>query len=474
MQRLMDGLDRAEAVARRHRALFAQARDGMAILDASSLQLHRVNESFCSMADRPASELESLKFTDLFSRNDEQPTVSELVGAAKDGRNCTVSLARQDGTGALAEVSVSAIGAEDHPQLLIVLRDVSSRRNLQAELQRHVRALRERERTLSLVNRELADRTANMEEMNYRLQQLQKTKDHFLSAVSHELRTPLTSIRSFSEILLKHGETEPAIRQEFLEIINKESERLTRLVNNVLDLARIEAGELRLVLDDFDIGKVVEDAIGAVFGMAAERSISLKPDYAEGPHAVYADRDKIQQLAVNLLSNAIKFSPDDGQIDVIIGSGSEAGHIRVGVRDRGAGIHPDDLTAVFDKFRQVGEPGKRKPGSGLGLTICREIVNAHGGHIWVDSDVGDGSTFWFELPGAEESKRAFAARGARSGKTGEIRRPTRPLRQMEEEKPVSQPVLVEEILAKPQAAHDPTVQPETIGMQPLPPIGRNP
>ncbi len=415
IRRQVKVMDRIQSSERKHKSVFEHAIEGMAMLERETLRLELVNGSLARMTGYEVGDLNQRTIVDLFADGETKPGKLDLQRAAREGRPLPVTLCAADGQLVPTEVSVCVVGEGDDAQLLTVVRDVTHRRTLERELSQHVEALQERERRLQEVNRQLGERTNRIEQMNVRLQQLQEAKDHFLSSVSHELRTPLTSIRSFSEILLKHGTTDPKISREFLEIINKESERLTRMVNDVLDLSRIEAGEMHLALSEFDARDVLNDAAASTSGMAAERSVRIERNLGVEPWPLFADRDRVQQLAMNLIANAIKFSPESSSIEIEIRAGAEAGHVQIGVRDRGPGIAAEDRAAIFEKFRQAADTlSDRRGGSGLGLTISREIAAVHGAQIWVDSQVGKGSTFWVAFPGAAEARELFQAAASES------------------------------------------------------------
>jgi Na+/proline symporter/nitrogen-specific signal transduction histidine kinase len=235
--------------------------------------------------------------------------------------------------------------------------------------------------------------SAELRAVNARLQELDRLKDEFLTTVTHELRTPLTSIRSFSEILHDNPDLDAAQRRAFLGIVIAESERLTRLINQVLDLAKIEAGRFDWQIGPTDLRAVVADAIAATGGLFAGRGVALTADLADGLRPVLADRDQAMQVALNLLSNAVKFSPArSGQVRVTLRG--EADGVRLTVQDNGPGIAPANLPLLFDKFRQFGDQRGGKPeGTGLGLAICRRIVEHLGGRIAALSPPGEGARF---------------------------------------------------------------------------------
>ena len=255
------------------------------------------------------------------------------------------------------------------------------------------------------------ERTRQLQEAYEDLKKLDTMKDAFLSSVSHELRTPLTSIRSFSEILLRYDEVDAQDRQEFLEIINTEAERLTRLINDLLDLSRIESGRMVWHDDLMSLAEVIRETVRAQHCALQEKSLRLTLDTPDDLPFIFADRDRVQQVITNLLGNAIKFSFDGGEIRIrterFQGKRSrEASEwIRVSVSDRGIGIEEKDRELIFDKFRQgLNDHLTEKPkGTGLGLPICKEIVAYYDGNLWVEGRKGEGSTFFFTLPAVPAS-----------------------------------------------------------------------
>lgn len=248
-------------------------------------------------------------------------------------------------------------------------------------------------------SRALEQAGAELKQINERLRQLDRMKDDFLATVSHELRTPLTSIRSFSEILIDNPDLDVAERQEFLGILVRESERLTRLINNVLDLSKIESGSMDWHVGDIDLEEVVDEAIDVTKGMAAELGASLERGARiDGPALVRGDHDRLVQVVVNLLGNAFKFAPAD-QGRVRVGLRRDGADYVVSVEDNGPGVGPQHRAQIFEKFFQASESLKDRPkGTGLGLAICQQIVDHFGGEIWVeDGDLG-GARFAFRLP----------------------------------------------------------------------------
>ncbi len=253
-------------------------------------------------------------------------------------------------------------------------------------------------RRLEQKSHELEVTSAELRAANERLKELDRMKDDFISTVSHELRTPLTSIRSFGEILHDNPALDLEQRREFLGIIVKESERLTRLINQILDLAKMEAGRMDWQIAELDLKDVVADALAITRGLFAERPIRLEVKVPDGLPPVEYDRDRLIQVIVNLLSNAVKFC-DQRQGFVGLEAAVEGDAVKVTVSDNGPGVAPADRPLIFERFQQVGNTMTDKPqGTGLGLAICRQIVERFGGRIWVDSREGRGAAFSFLIP----------------------------------------------------------------------------
>jgi signal transduction histidine kinase len=258
-------------------------------------------------------------------------------------------------------------------------------------------------------SRELEAATRELRAANERLKEIDKLKDDFISTVTHELRTPLTSIRAFSEILLTEPEVELAERRKFLDIITRETERLTRLINQVLDLAKIESGRAEWHVARVDLRELVTETLAGMSQVFKERNIRVEARLPEYVPAVQADLDRVIQVLLNLLSNAVKFCPPrGGRIEVRLSG--EVGMVRVDVRDNGPGISTEDQRVIFDKFRQARHTMTGKPpGTGLGLHISRQIVEHLGGRMWVESRLGEGACLSFTLPAAAAHAEARVA-----------------------------------------------------------------
>jgi Na+/proline symporter/signal transduction histidine kinase len=247
-------------------------------------------------------------------------------------------------------------------------------------------------------SRELEKATAELKKANLRLQELDRLKDDFISTVTHELRTPLTAVRSLAEILYTNPNIDAERLENFTGIIIKESERLIRLVSQILDYEKIQSANLDWVIASLDLKEVVKDAVISAQQLIHDKNIAIDMDLAENVPAVSGDRDRLIQVMVNLLSNAVKFcNPDRGMIVVRLRAVND--QMRVEIQDNGIGIKPEDQTKIFEPFLQIKNPTLGRPaGTGIGLTITKRIIDFHHGRIWVDSEPGKGTMFSFELP----------------------------------------------------------------------------
>ncbi|HSF59118.1 MAG TPA: ATP-binding protein, partial [Candidatus Binatia bacterium] len=243
-----------------------------------------------------------------------------------------------------------------------------------------------------------------------RLKELDKMKSDFVSNVSHELRTPLTSIKGSVDNMLD-GLTgalnEKQIR--YLTRIKSNTDRLSRLINDLLDLSRIEAGRVEVRATTLSLTTLAEEVAEQMKALAAEKRIQIEVPSSDPRLTAWADRDKVTQILTNLIGNAIKFTPQNGKINVALESNGDD-HVQIAIADTGPGILPEERSKIFSKFYQVANLEKQKPkGSGLGLAISKALVEMHGGKIWVESELGKGSTFFFTLPAQQSFKLGMPA-----------------------------------------------------------------
>jgi PAS domain S-box-containing protein len=392
--------EKTEAILAKFQATSAQLQ---AVLDAASQiaiiatdlsgRITLFNRGAETMLGHPASAVLG-RMTPMDLQPPEERATTELLIAVPEGsrqnEGTTIEsvLQRKDGSAVPVTLSITPLMTADRLRsgLLWVAMDISTRKAAEEQL-----------------------RCSNEE-----LQRLDKLKSDLLSSVSHELRTPLTSIRGFAQLIRREfdrtfaasADDEPKRRtksqriQDNLEIILTESERLTRLINEVLDLAKIESGRIEWHKTRFPLQEVIRQAVNAVQGQfAGLPEVTLEVDVPSIPLLVEADKDRMVQVLVNLLNNAAKFITS-GHVRVLAVCQSD-GMVRVDVVDTGCGFPPEQAESIFDKFQQVrrNDTLVDKPqGTGLGLSICKEIVQHHGGRIWATSVPGKGSTFSLTLP----------------------------------------------------------------------------
>ena len=237
-----------------------------------------------------------------------------------------------------------------------------------------------------------------IEEKNYQVEAANRHKSEFLANMSHELRTPLNAIIGFSEVLGERMFGELNEKQaEYTDDILSSGRHLLSLINEILDLSKIEAGRVELELAQFDLPVAIDNARTFVRERAVKHGIRLDVDVDEGLGDYVGDERKVKQILLNLLSNAVKFTPEGGRIAIHARKTNSS--VEISVSDTGIGIAPEDQATIFDEFRQVGgDYAHKKEGTGLGLTLAKKFIELHGGQIWVESEVGKGSTFTFTLP----------------------------------------------------------------------------
>jgi signal transduction histidine kinase len=239
--------------------------------------------------------------------------------------------------------------------------------------------------------------TAELKQANEQLKSLDRLKDDFMSSVTHELRTPLTSIRALAELMRDDPEMPAEQRQEFIGIVVAETERLSRLVNQVLDMAKIESGHAEWHTEDIDPKALLQQAAQTVRELFRERGAALELELPAQVPTIRADADRLMQVLLNLLSNAAKFVPA-GQGRVRLQLTHDAKGLTVAVHDNGPGVPPAQRALIFEKFRQGGDALNRPQGTGLGLPISRQIVEHFGGRMGLRDDTEQGACFFFTLP----------------------------------------------------------------------------
>ena len=245
--------------------------------------------------------------------------------------------------------------------------------------------------------RELATALAELDDKGRELEAASKHKSEFLANMSHELRTPLNAISGFSQVLRKglFGEINDK-QADYLDDILASARHLQSLIDDVLDLSKVEAGQIELEVMPFSLREALERGVVIVRERATREDVRVSVSSDPGVDTVMGDERRIRQVVFNLLSNAVKFAPAGGAIDVT--TARVDGEVRVSITDDGPGIAPEDQLRIFEEFQQAAAGKQQREGTGLGLALSKRLIELHGGHIWVDSELGKGSTFVFTLP----------------------------------------------------------------------------
>lgn len=243
----------------------------------------------------------------------------------------------------------------------------------------------------------LKERTIELQEAKRMADAANNSKSTFLSNVSHELRTPMHGILSFASFgIKKHATADPDKILDYFQKIRQSGETLLMLLNDLLDLAKLESGTITFKFKPANLSSLIDVVSEEYSALALQRNLTIRCEHLESSERIILDTDKIRQVLRNLLNNAIKFSPEGGTIDIV--SFKKAGSIVVSVRDQGAGIPENELENIFDKFIQSGRNKASAGGTGLGLSICREIIDAHKGRIWAENNPDTGANLSFEIP----------------------------------------------------------------------------
>jgi signal transduction histidine kinase len=294
---------------------------------------------------------------------------------------------RKDGSRFPVEISLSPVKSDDGFRVTAIIRDISEREQVEERL----RTIQE------TYTQQLAETNRELELRNLEIERANRLKSEFLASMSHELRTPLHTVIGFSELLGEEIEGPLNEKQKrFIGHIHKDSLHLLELINDILDLSKIEAGHLELRREPFDVASAIEEVLSSVRAQGSAKSIQLTTSVSV-PTALDADRVRFKQVLYNLLSNAVKFTPQGGRIDV--NAQVVDGFLEIAVTDTGIGIAKEEHASVFNKFHQVGATTKGvREGTGLGLAITKHLVEQHGGSIRLESEPGQGSCFTFTVP----------------------------------------------------------------------------
>ena len=304
------------------------------------------------------------------------------------GRRIELTAMRSDGTEFPVELSLTSISTKARPMFTAYIRDLTEQKKQE----------------------EIRERSRELEEQNIRIQEANRLKSEFLANMSHELRTPLNAVIGFAELLVD-GRVGPlnADQKEFLSDILTSGQHLLQLINDVLDLAKIEAGKMELEPEMFSVKKVTDEVCALMRPAALKRNIMISIEASSNRDMATLDQRKFKQVLYNLLSNAVKFSHDHGEVKVVYGLDSKQ-QLYLQVKDCGIGIKKEDLPRIFREFEQLESGATRRfPGTGLGLALTKKIIELHNGSISVESEFGKGSTFTMTVPPLSLSKESCAA-----------------------------------------------------------------
>ena len=373
-----------------HRAIFERSPIGIARISSEG-DLLEGNPALLQMLEHDFPTMRSHAWPDLLRAYDQaaaRSRVAPLLAGLTDGHSVQVRAGTGGGKWLWLQLTATSIpdssGRPEH--MLVMVEDVTVVREAQDRL---------------------GEALESQRSANATLEKLDRTKTEFLSIVSHEFRTALTGIQGFSE-LIRDGGLEPDEVRAYGGYIFNDADRVNRLIGDMLDLDRMESGRMSIRTTDVDINEVLSDAIARA---GSSPTVEFKADLDPRLPIVVGDRDRLVQVVSNLVNNAVKYSPDGGT--VTLSSRSEGGSALVSVTDTGVGIPPDEIGHVFERFRRVRSGAAQSiPGTGLGLTIVKQIVEMHGGKIWVESAVGHGSAFHFTLPLAAENASPLQRRHA--------------------------------------------------------------
>ena len=279
--------------------------------------------------------------------------------------------------------------------------DITERKNTEEQIQKTNKQLDEQNEKLHIQAEQLIQQQQELVEKNREIERANQMKSEFLASMSHELRTPLNAVIGFSELMLDGitGDINNEQRECLNDILNS-GQHLLELINDVLDLSKVEVGKMEFKLVELDISDVINEAVQTVKSLLDQKEHTVNIGIEEGISHIYADKSRLRQVLLNLLGNATKFTPQGGNIDVA--ATTKDGMCLIGVKDNGIGIKKEDQVKIFEVFTQAETIQDETPkGTGLGLTLTRQFINAMKGKIWVESEYGEGSTFFFTIPFAD-------------------------------------------------------------------------
>lgn len=347
---------------------------GAALLDYRPKEL--LGRHIWEFVDSKSNRVIANSFQEILNSN--EITTFEAVFVSKSGREIVLNITAK-----------TISDKTDKPELLAIAKDITKMQYEDERANDLAVRLIEAQRLIA-IERERTNRR------NTILDELARLKNEFISNVSHELRTPLASIIGYSEAILSDSNMPKEVQTEFTEIILRESKKLASLVNNVLDVTKIEGGGIQLDRSNVNIIEILNDVIEKFKPIINEHGLSLSCDISVDEVIINADEEKLRQVFEGLLNNAIKFTDSGGRI--FVGARSLYKEIEIIISDTGIGIPENDILNIFQKFYRVSRPGKQIPGTGLGLVFVKQIVDLHKGLITVNSEVNMGTSFVIKLP----------------------------------------------------------------------------
>jgi len=384
----------------KYRALVENATDFIYMIDKDNRVLS-LNESAANLFGKAPGELIGKTLFDLFPEEIAAHFSKNLKWVSETGRTKTTET-KMIAAGREMWISASLSPVKDHKDKVIsvmgVTRDITERKRMDDELQQKNEQLDAQNEELQSQAEELMAQQQELLEKTREVEEANQLKSEFLANMSHELRTPLNVIIGFSELLADEvpGKINKEQRQCLSDILGS-SQHLLNLISDVLDLSKIESDKMKLSLTNIALTEVVESLARTMMPILAPRKQSLDIEIEEGLPLVHADKAKVSEVFLNLLGNSAKFTPDGGKLK--IEAVREGDWCRVSMIDDGIGIKTEDQEKIFEPFYQLDNPQtQKKEGTGLGLRIAKQIIEKHGGQIWVESEYGKGSRFTFTLP----------------------------------------------------------------------------